>query len=145
MSAAAKRPPDAGISTVEVVILTPLLMFMVLLIVCLGVLVNAHGRVNAAARDAARAGTFQQTAAEALQQARLAAAADLGNQCDGKLSDVTAAYQAPKTPGGVGYYKATVTCVVNLTGFGVVGAKQTITASFSAPVDPMQNTDLAGP
>jgi hypothetical protein len=48
-------------------------------------------------------------------------------------------------PSTVGYYKATVTCVLDLSGFGVFGAKQTISATFSAPVDPLQHSNLVGP
>ena len=138
------RVPDAGVSAVEVVLLAPLIIFMILLIVSLGVLVDEHGQVDSAARDAARAGSLQATSAEALRQATLNAQADLGGKCDPAVNLVTPAYTPPGNPGAPGYYKVTVTCVVDMTGFGIFGAKQTITASFSAPVDPLQHSNLAG-
>jgi Flp pilus assembly protein TadG len=137
--------PDAGVSAVEVVLLTPLIMFMILLVVSLGVLVDAHGQVNAAARDAARAASLQRNGTDALTQANAEAQADLGTKCAPGANLVTGVYQPPVGPGDVGYYRATVTCVVDMTGFGVFGAKQTITATFAAPVDPNQNTNLAVP
>jgi Flp pilus assembly protein TadG len=138
------RPPDAGVSAIEVVLLTPLIIFMILLIVSLGVLVTEHGQVNTAARDAARAGSIQGTYLDAQAQASSVGKADLGSKCS-NASPVSSQYIAPKTAQGVGYYRATVTCVVDMTGFGVFGAKQTITAVFSAPVDPLQSGSLAGP
>ena len=136
--------PDAGVSAVEVVLLTPLIIFMILLIVSLGVLVNEHGQVNAAARDAARAGSLQGTYADAQTQAAAAGVADLGAKCT-NANVVTSFYVAPVPPRTIGYYRATVTCVVDMSGFGVFGAKQTISATFSAPVDPLQNSNLVAP
>jgi Flp pilus assembly protein TadG len=136
--------PDAGVSAVEVVLLTPLIVFMILLIVSLGVLVNEHGQVNSAARDAARAGSIQGTYDDAQKQAAIAGASDLGTKCS-NANPVSSHYIAPQNPNGVGYYRATVTCVVDMTGFGVFGAKQTVTATFSAPVDPHQAGSLVGP
>ena len=136
--------PDAGVSAIEVVLLTPLIVFMILLIVSLGVIVNEHGQVNSAARDAARAGSIQGTYDDAQKQAAAAAASDLGTKCS-NASPVSSRYVPPQNANGVGYYRATVTCVVDMTGFGVFGAKQTISATFSAPVDPHQAGSLVGP
>jgi Flp pilus assembly protein TadG len=136
--------PDAGVSAVEVVLLTPLIIFMIMLVVSLGVLVNEHGQVNAAARDAARAGSLQGTYADAQTQASAAGRADLGAKCT-NANIVTSEYVAPTPPSIVGYYRATVTCVVDMSGFGVFGVQQTISATFSAPVDPLQNSNLVKP
>jgi Flp pilus assembly protein TadG len=136
--------PDAGVSAIEVVLLTPLILFMILLIVSLGVLVNEHGQVNTAARDAARAGSIQGTYGDAQKAAADAGASDLGTKCSNS-GPVTSKYFPPVPPNTVGYYRATVTCVVDMTGFGVLGAQKTITATFSAPVDPLQGGNLVGP
>jgi Flp pilus assembly protein TadG len=136
--------PDAGVSAVEVVLLTPLIIFMIMVVVSLGVLVNEHGQVNAAARDAARAGSLQGAYADAQAQATAAGLADLGTRCTNPTI-VSSVYVAAVPPSTVGYYKATVTCVLDLSGFGVFGAKQTISATFSAPVDPLQHSNLVGP
>ncbi|NUP48407.1 MAG: hypothetical protein HOW97_14030 [Catenulispora sp.] len=124
-------------SSVEVVLLTPLIVTMMLIIISLGVMVNVRSEVAGAARDAARAGSLQGSGGEAAKQAELAAKADLGDRCQG-AADITGAY-VPPTAGGGGYYRVTVTCTIDMSGFGVFGAHQTFTKVFSSPIDPLQN------
>ncbi|NUR58084.1 MAG: hypothetical protein HOV87_05215 [Catenulispora sp.] len=132
------RPaPDAGVSSVEVVLLTPLIVLTILIIVSLGVMVNVRSEVAGAARDAARAGSLQGGGDDAAKQAKLAAAADLGDRC-GDTATVDSVY-VPPTTGGGGYYRVTVSCTVDMSGFGVFGAHQTFTKTFNAPIDPLQN------
>jgi Flp pilus assembly protein TadG len=137
-----RRQPDRGISTVEVVLLTPLLMVMVLVIVSLGVLVNANGNVNAAARDAARAGSLQQNRSGADSQAVAAAKADLGGRCTGDPV-VSSGYVPVSATDPVAYYSVTIACNLDMTPFGMPGTK-TIRASFTVPIDPLQNSHLEG-
>jgi len=138
-----RRERDAGISTVEVVFLTPLLIIMIMIIASLGVMVNTNGEVNAAARDAARAGSLQATRAVADGQADLAARADLGGRCTAGLT-VTPGYRAATADDPDAYYVVTVDCRVDMTHFGMIGVK-TISARFTAPIDPLQNSHLGGP
>ncbi|GAA2012818.1 hypothetical protein GCM10009839_04180 [Catenulispora yoronensis] len=133
----ARRATDAGVSSVEVVLLTPLIVMMILLIVSLGVMVNVRSEVAGAARDAARAGSLQGNGTDAEQQARSAVLADLGSRCAGQPT-VTSAYVPPNGTGG-GYYQVTVSCTVDMSGFGVFGAHQTYTKTFSSPIDPLQH------
>ncbi|MEZ0107334.1 Flp pilus assembly protein TadG [Catenulispora sp. EB89] len=134
---ACARARDAGVSSVEVVLMAPLIVMLILLIVSLGVLVNVRSEVEGAARDAARAGSLQGTGQDAMTQAQAAADADLGNRCQGSAT-VTSAYVPPVADGG-GYYKVTVACTVDMSGFGVFGAHQTFSQTFAAPIDPLQN------
>ena len=132
------KAPDAGVSAVEVVLLTPLIVTMIMIIVTLGVMVNERGQIDGAARDAARAGSLQGDENIAGTEAKKAADADLGTKCQGS-NYVTGTYQAPTGPGHVGYYRVTISCTIDMTGYGVFGAHQTFTSTFSAPIDPLQN------
>jgi hypothetical protein len=136
--APSRRTHDAGVSSVEVVLMAPLIVMLILFIVALGVMVNVRSQVEGAARDAARAGSLQGSGADAANQARSAADADLGTQCQGSAT-VTSAYGPPAAAGGGGYYKVTVACTVDMSGFGMFGAHQTFTQTFAAPIDPLQN------
>ena len=129
---------DAGVSTIEMVILTPLLMFMVLLIVAFGILVDANGTVSNAASDAARAGSLQRTEPAALAAAQTAADADLAGTCSGTPSVQPAADGMDFTAGGM--FAITVTCKADA--FGVLGVNdpKTITEQAAAPLDPYRRT-----
>ncbi|MFL6114613.1 MAG: TadE/TadG family type IV pilus assembly protein [Catenulispora sp.] len=132
-----ERARDAGVSSVEVVLLAPLIVLMILLVISLGVMVNVRSEVAGAARDAARAGSLQGSGQDAAIQAQTAADADLGSRCQGSAK-VDGAYVPPAGTGG-GYYQVTVSCTIDMTGYGVFGAHKTYTKTFAAPIDPLQN------
>jgi len=69
------------VSTIEVVILAPVMILFILILVAFGQLVDGRGAVDSAARDAARAGSLQSSESVAMQQAIAAARADLGDTC----------------------------------------------------------------
>lgn len=76
------RRDERGSMAVEVVILAPLLMMFVLLVVAAGRYVGVEGDIEAAARDAARAASLENTRGEAEQAARSTIAASLdGSDC----------------------------------------------------------------
>ena len=83
-SQTAGRDPDGGGErgslAVEFVILAPLLIGLMLFLVLAGRVVEAHGQVDGAARDAARAASVARSAADAQAAADLAVAADVGAQ-----------------------------------------------------------------
>ena len=156
--------PDAGMSTVELAFLAPVMVAMMVIIVGLGIMVHTHGVVNEAARDAARAGSLQGDTSganpdpmldhtQARQQALAAARADLGTRCSGKPlddADFIATYVPPgKAPGpglnGIAYYRVTIKCSADMSLLTMFGASQTLTATFTAPVNTFQaNTAVAG-
>ena len=74
---------DRGLSTIEVVILAPVIILFVLILVAFGQLVDGRGAVDGAARDAARAGSLQRSGSAALEQATTVAQDDLAGTCDG--------------------------------------------------------------
>ena len=145
-----RRPPadgerESGMSTLEVVLLAPLVIGFVMFLVCFGVLVDARGTVQGAARDAARMGSLQRDDATANRSAYAAAAADLGNTCDGpfQVQQVDPDTKTASNDFAAGQlYTIKVTCTVSLTGldwFSVGG--QTIISYSTAPLDIFRRTN----
>ncbi len=132
--AGASHCQDAGVSTVEMVILTPLLLGLVLLIVAFGTIVTTQGQVFGAARNAARAASLTHDVPTARQAAQRAAATDLGARCAGGprvelASSVTEAGTDPLT--------VTVTCPVDLSGLTLFDfpSLHIVTGRSAAPLD----------
>jgi Flp pilus assembly protein TadG len=124
-----------GSATVELVLLTPLLLLMLVFVVFLGRLGQARSDVDRAARDAARAASIARST-DAADAAGLAAAHDTlqsgGVSCRrlGVMVD-TSAFAAG------GEVAATVTCTVDLADVAELGlpGSKTLTSRFSEPVD----------
>jgi Flp pilus assembly protein TadG len=125
-----RRGGEKGISTVEVVIALPLLVFMMLFMLYLGIKVNLIGSVQSAADDAARMGSAQGDSLTAQQQATNAANADMGK---GTCVDVLGSYPQV-TPSSTltasGEYTVTVTCTKEVLGIDV-----TVKETGTSPVD----------
>jgi hypothetical protein len=123
---------DRGVSTVEVVILAPVMILFILVLVAFGQLVDGRGAVDGAARDAARAGSLQRDQTVAQRQALDAAKADLADTCvDGTL-------QVHQTSPGFDpgdYFSVEVSC--DIRGLGSLGLdiRKTITSKASSPLD----------
>ncbi|MFF4790870.1 TadE/TadG family type IV pilus assembly protein [Streptomyces sp. NPDC001276] len=127
---------DSGLSTVEVVILAPVMVLFILVLVAFGQLVEGRGAVDGAARDAARAGSIQKDHGTAMAEARKAAEADLADVCSGPVSVVqTSAGFAPDT-----LFTVEVSC--QLRGLASLGLNipTTLSASFSSPLDPFRRS-----
>lgn len=133
------RGGEAGVSVIEVVLLSPLVVGFVMVLVCFGVLVDAQGRVEGAARDAARSGSLQRDDVSANRAADAAARADLGTMCTGGLALAqidpgTKAGSSAFNPGDL--YTVRVSCTVSLAGLDwfSLGAK-TLAVQATAPLD----------
>ncbi|MFG2790535.1 TadE/TadG family type IV pilus assembly protein [Streptomyces sp. NPDC048419] len=127
---------DRGLSTIEVVILAPVMILFILVLVAFGQLVDGRGALDGAARDAARAGSIQKDHATAMSEAKKAAQADLSDVCSGPVSVVqTSAGFAPDT-----IFSVEVSCQVR--GLAMLGldVPTTLKASFSSPLDPFRRT-----
>ncbi|WP_419666530.1 pilus assembly protein [Streptomyces phaeochromogenes] len=125
---------DRGLSTIEVVILAPVMILFILVLVAFGQLVDGRGAIDGAARDAARAGSIQKNHAIAMSEARKAAAADLGEVCSGPVTvNQTSAGFEPDS-----IFTVEVSCEVR--GLAMLGldVPTTLTASFSSPIDPLR-------
>ncbi|KLJ00189.1 TadE/TadG family type IV pilus assembly protein [Streptomyces albidoflavus] len=133
----ASRPAaDAGISTIEVVILAPVMILFILVLVAFGQLVDGRGALDGAARDAARAGSIQKDHGTALAEARRAAEANLADVCTGPVSvRQTSAGFEPDT-----LFTVEVSCQIRGLAMIGVNVPTTLTASFSSPLDPFRRT-----
>ena len=117
---------ERGSLAVEFVILAPLLIGLMLFLVLAGRVVEAHGQVDGAARDAARAASVARSAADAQAAADQAVTDDVGGQqC-----------QPPEvrgyTPGSTAVV-VTLHCTVNLT--FASGGTMAVTGYAVAPLD----------
>ncbi|MFI0937806.1 TadE/TadG family type IV pilus assembly protein [Streptomyces sp. NPDC021020] len=123
---------DAGISTIEVVIIAPVLLLFILVLVAFGQLTDARGELDGAARDAARAGSLHGNQVKADNAARQTAKASLQHICHGPIT-VTHA-NTRWAPGGV--YTVQVSCEVR--GLSDLGLPITTTlkSEFASPLDP---------
>lgn len=135
---------ERGSSTVELVLVTPLLVVVLLLMVLAGRLVVAGGEVEAAARDAARAASQSPSPQAAAQAARTAAATDLAGSrrvtCTSlQVSTDTNNFLPRQTPEGAlpGTVTVDVRCDVRLTDLSLLGLHGTRVAERRAvaPVD----------
>lgn len=72
------RRDEGGSATVELVIWVPVLVSLLLFVVALGRLANARAKVDAAARDGARAASLVRSPSEAASAAEAAARASMG-------------------------------------------------------------------
>ncbi|MFE5397367.1 TadE/TadG family type IV pilus assembly protein [Streptomyces sp. NPDC056568] len=127
---------DEGLSTIEVVILAPVMILFILVLVAFGQLVDGRGALDGAARDAARAGSIQKDHGTALAEAKKAAESNLSDVCAGPVSVVqkSAGFE-PDT-----LFTVEVSCEVR--GLASIGLNipTTLTASFSSPLDPYRRT-----
>lgn len=133
---ASGRRSDRGLSTVEVVILAPVMILFILILVAFGQLVDARGAVDGAARDAARAGSIQKDQGTAMAEARAAAQADLEGVCVGPINvDQTSAGFKSGT-----FFTVEVSCQVR--GLAILGLdmETTLKASFSSSLDPYRRS-----
>ena len=128
------RGDESGSSTVELVILTPLLVTFLLFMVALGRLGLSRAEVNAASADAARAASLAPTAGAAPGRAEAAARATLDSR------NITCASLSVTTDTGAfghgGQVAVTVSCGVQLGDLTpLVGGTRTITSRFVEVTD----------
>ncbi|MFF0648639.1 TadE/TadG family type IV pilus assembly protein [Streptomyces tendae] len=127
---------DRGLSTIEVVILAPVMILFILVLVAFGQLVDGRGALDGAARDAARAGSIQKDHGTAIAEAKKAAEANLADVCSGPVSVLqkSAGFE-PDT-----LFTVEVSCEVR--GLASIGLNipTTLSATFSSPLDPYRRT-----
>lgn len=135
-----RRRCERGSASVELVLLTPIVVGLLLLVVAFGRLQNARGDVEAAARAAARAASIERDAASARAAGERAAFMEFDGgryRCGPLRFDIdTAEFNADAA------VTATVSCGVSLrdvAGMGLPG-QHTITARFTEPLDRYRGT-----
>ena len=127
---------DRGSVTVELVVLAPVVLALLLFTVGLGRLEDAQGKVDGAARDAARAASLAADPATASADARRSAAADIaGTGLD--CRNLTVSVDTGRfSPGGV--VVVHVGCTADLADLALSGlpGRKTLTANSAAPIEP---------
>lgn len=129
----ARRRDERGSMAVEIVILTPVLMMFALLVVAAGRYVSAEGDIDAAARDAARAASLQDSRTEAIAAANevVASSLDPDTHCAEPVG-------FGGTWGAGGSVVITLDCQVSYDGLGLIGLPGSvdIDSSSTVPLDP---------
>lgn len=136
---------DRGSMTLELVILTPVLVLLFLFLALVGRLVNVQSQLDGAARDGARAASVARDEGAAQAFAVEAVNESLGgaNFCVGDAAQ-TEVDLGDWGPGG--QVTVTVTCQTDLTGLNLVpfGGNPEKTGTASAPIDTYRRMDCGG-
>lgn len=132
---------DRGASSVELVIIAPVLVMLILLVVGLGRMALARQQVDSSAHEAARAASLQRTAGAAASDGQAAgrrAIDETGLSCAQLRVNVdTSSYR----PGG--HIRATVTCIADLSDVTLAGlpGSKTYTSSAIVPIEQWRGPD----
>jgi Flp pilus assembly protein TadG len=131
---------DTGSTAVELVLVAPVFLAALFLVVGLGRIVEAEGRVQGAARDAARAASMARSASGATDAAQSAATADLEEQGVSCAGFEVAVDTADFRPGG--QVRVSVLCTADLSGLGLVGlpGSKTLRAVSTVPLEQYRGT-----
>jgi Flp pilus assembly protein TadG len=124
-----------GSASVEIVLVTPVLIALMLFVVAGGRLASSRADVDAAARDSARAASIARSPATAERDGNSAAEATLTDREVSCRKWTVTIDTSEFRPGGT--VAATVNCDVelaDLTGLGLPG-RRTISSRFVEPVD----------
>ena len=126
---------DAGSVTVELVVLAPVVLAVLLFTVGLGRIENAQGKVDGAARDAARAASLAGDPSTATADARSTAAADIAGT-DIDCANLTVTVDTSRFIAG-GTVSVRVACTADLADLAISGlpGRKTLTASSVAPIE----------
>jgi Flp pilus assembly protein TadG len=133
-------PTEVGGATVELVLVTPLLLALALFAVLAGRLTEARAEVDGAARDAARAASIARDPAAARAAAHATAQATLGERrltCRTfHVRTDTSAFRAG------GHVAVQLACTVELDDLSLlrIPGERTIQTRFVAPLDTFRET-----
>ena len=132
MTRARQRRGEAGISTVEVVFMIPVIVFVLLTLAALGLGVLARSDLFSAADAAARAGSQERSYTAAIAAAEHVLAADLGGKCAGGATPTWPAASS-FIPGG--NFVVHVACKSPLLGLPGLPPYTTLHSVGVAPID----------
>lgn len=132
---------DDGTTSVELVLVAPVFLAALLMVVGLGRIVEAEGRVQGAARDAARAASLARSAAFAAQAGQRAAAINLDEQGVSCVAFEVTVDTSDFRPAG--QVRVSVTCTADLSGLGLAGlpGSKTLRAESDAPLEQYRGTE----
>ena len=138
-----QRPSERGSATVELAVITPLVLLVLGLLISGGRMVTAHASLDAASTAAARAASLARAPAAATTAARATDAATLDQQgltCTGHaLQADTSAFTTG--PGVGGQVTVTSHCSVALADLLVPGLPGSVplTSHAASPLDPFRS------
>ncbi len=128
---------DEGSMSVEIVLLTPVLILFMLLVVACGRYVDLMGELQATTRDAARAASIQRSAGEAQLAAVEIVQEGLSDRAN--CGPVQVNYQPgpPDNRAVLGRVTTELSCTVSYDDLGLLGlpGSATLTTSSHAPLD----------
>ncbi|TMR09486.1 pilus assembly protein [Nonomuraea turkmeniaca] len=127
--------PERGSMAVETVMLAPLFLLFLMFLAGAGVLVESQGRVNGAARDAARAASVQRT----FDEAEAAAEAITESALTGPCGSPSVSLDGSEWEQG-GQVQAQVTCELDLGFLGFGGTTQ-MTGTAVVPLEQFRRID----
>lgn len=129
------RTPDAGSSTAEMALLTPLLVVFLLFVVLCGRLAAAQIDVDAAASSGARSGSIARSHGAAVANVRRTALDTLAAEGVTCLSTDVRVSTGGLRPGGA--VTVTVSCRVRLADLVLLGVpgSRTVESTATSPVD----------
>lgn len=132
-----RRRDERGSMAVEVVLMIPILFMFTLLVVAGGRYVSVRSDIEAAARDAARAASYERTYDKAAAAASSVATSALDGYASCRVEDLGGDF---KSGGDV---KVTLDCDVPNEGLGLLGLSGSlpVSASASAPIDTFRRTE----
>lgn len=133
---------DRGITTIEVVILAPVMMLFILVLVAFGQLVDGRGGLDGAARDAVRAASLERNIGDARREARAVAESQLEDVCKGNVDvEINGAFEPPEIGQPPNIITAEVSCEVK--GLNMLGLDidPTMEGSATASLDPFRRAD----
>ncbi|GLY33087.1 TadE family protein [Kineosporia sp. NBRC 101731] len=131
---------DQGSMSVEVVLITPVLVAFMLLVIAFGRYVAVRGDVEAASRDAVRAASLERDIGAARAAATRTANASLGGRWTCETVGLTGNFVAG------GMIETELSCRVPVDDLGLLGLPGTVTvrATSSAPLDIYRRTGNGG-
>lgn len=129
------RERERGLSTVEVVVLAPVMLLFILVLVSFGQHVSGRSAVYGAARDAARAGSLERDTSAAMREARAVADDQLDDVCVGGTVRVVNASKADYGHENGTLFTIEVSCEVRGIDLMGLGLETTMSGRSSSPID----------
>ncbi|GAA3709938.1 TadE/TadG family type IV pilus assembly protein [Nonomuraea antimicrobica] len=126
---------ERGSMAVETVMLAPVFLLFLMFLAGAGVLVESQGRVNGAARDAARSASVQRT----LDDAEAAAQAITTGVLEDRCRSSAVSLDGSEWEQG-GHVQAEVTCELDLAFLGFGGTKQ-LTGTAVVPLEQFRRVE----
>ena len=132
-----KRDDERGSMAVEVVLMIPILFMFTLLVVAGGRYVSVRADIEAAARDAARAASYERSYDDAASAASEVATSALDSFASCQVDDLGGDFESG------GEVEVTLRCDIPNDGLGLIGLSGSlpVTASASAPLDTYRRTE----